>query len=779
MSLGAASKVWREKLVEEIKVPELSQAFDINKYYHFATEVFKQADEADTINNLSHAYIKYKQYIRLANEVIMKHNYYKHYKNKRLEFNTEYRVVVDRLENVVQRMDEAATHHVAEMQALEAKRLKEKDEEVAKKRAEILKEQQRQAAAIQARANAELAAQKASQDAIFAQNKEKELQRLADIERNKAAEVALKRQELQNDNEVNLLTSTATSTATSTTSTATSSNNAIYCHQNGQEENVQIVKAHSESEGGGYTIFIPSLNRERMTEANRLKFQTKDIHGDLLGLGDQSNHTLHSLPSSSSCLPCNQVTVTPNESQDTGLSLDDLNILSNDSNDYDSNSSSSSSSHSNKNHHNNGSAAYPGVPNPSWMPESSGEAHRVVIPPPPPPPTSSLIDLSNNHDEKVNKNDDEEDLLLGLSKPTSKPVPVVLNEPPIIEKKQQSVINHHPSAPPAYDFDDQAIDINEEVNHNSPQTSSLSLTSSSVITQDSHGNPSPSLISDPFATDENIFDSLSKPTSKPTPITQPPLSVAPVRPPVAQPPPNRNSHQTQPVIPPKPSVTAPPPPAAAAAAVAVKPKLKPKPYGEEEEEESLADLLAAAATAASKPIAVPPAPIPTPVAASSHSSGASSHSNSMSTSNSLSMSQNGFGSVYSTRQLKAETERQWTEMLRSGRANITYLGTYQGVRRSGGDSTNGCTVIAPLIGFRHIKWTNPRLPNSHIEHVIDNDCPPILSQIRAKFSLPNGSFVVPADVHDYLFDRKLLEVHHYLPSLFSLCLYLYLSLSFL
>jgi len=68
---------------------------------------------------------------------------------------------------------------------------------------------------------------------------------------------------------------------------------------------------------------------------------------------------------------------------------------------------------------------------------------------------------------------------------------------------------------------------------------------------------------------------------------------------------------------------------------------------------------------------------------------------------------------------------------------------------------------------------------SHIEHVIDNDCPPILSQIRAKFSLPNGSFVVPADVHDYLFDRKLLEVHHYLPSLFSLCLYLYLSLSFL
>lgn len=121
------------------------------------------------------------------------------------------------------------------------------------------------------------------------------------------------------------------------------------------------------------------------------------------------------------------------------------------------------------------------------------------------------------------------------------------------------------------------------------------------------------------------------------------------------------------------------------------------------------------------------------------------------------MKYNDYGAVFTSRQLKAETERQWQEMLRTGRAHIDYLGTYQGIRQGAGDSTNGCTVIAPLIGYRHLKWTNPKLPNSHIEHVIDKDCPPILSQIRRKFSLPNGSFVVPADVHDYLFEQKLLE----------------------
>jgi len=138
--------------------------------------------------------------------------------------------------------------------------------------------------------------------------------------------------------------------------------------------------------------------------------------------------------------------------------------------------------------------------------------------------------------------------------------------------------------------------------------------------------------------------------------------------------------------------------------------------------------------------------------------------------------------VYSCRQLARECEALWNRVVRSGRARITSLSTFQGrlaadqyggngngygnsYRKNhsngqgggGGDSTNGCTVIAPLIGYRHIKWPEPWLPDSHVEHVIDADCPPILNQIRAKYSLPTGAFVVPADVHDFLFDKKLLE----------------------
>lgn len=90
---------------------------------------------------------------------------------------------------------------------------------------------------------------------------------------------------------------------------------------------------------------------------------------------------------------------------------------------------------------------------------------------------------------------------------------------------------------------------------------------------------------------------------------------------------------------------------------------------------------------------------------------------------------------------------------------MNFLNTYQGrySMSSGRDSTNGCTVIAPLIGYRHIKTPGARLPNSHIEHVIDNDCPPILSRIRAKHSLGPGAFIVPADVHDYLYDEGLMD----------------------
>lgn len=45
-----------------------------------------------------------------------------------------------------------------------------------------------------------------------------------------------------------------------------------YTHADGTSEIVDVVKKHSEAEGGGYTIFVPSLGRERQTVDHRLSF---------------------------------------------------------------------------------------------------------------------------------------------------------------------------------------------------------------------------------------------------------------------------------------------------------------------------------------------------------------------------------------------------------------------------------------------------------------------------------------------------------------------------
>ena len=49
------------------------------------------------------------------------------------------------------------------------------------------------------------------------------------------------------------------------------SKHATYVHQDGTAELVKVLKTHSDDEGGGFTIFIPSLNKERQTVKSRLK----------------------------------------------------------------------------------------------------------------------------------------------------------------------------------------------------------------------------------------------------------------------------------------------------------------------------------------------------------------------------------------------------------------------------------------------------------------------------------------------------------------------------
>lgn len=54
---------------------------------------------------------------------------------------------------------------------------------------------------------------------------------------------------------------------------------AVYTHTNGERERVEVVKEHSEAEGGGFTIFVPSLGRERQTLKERLDLTSNAVSG--------------------------------------------------------------------------------------------------------------------------------------------------------------------------------------------------------------------------------------------------------------------------------------------------------------------------------------------------------------------------------------------------------------------------------------------------------------------------------------------------------------------
>lgn len=94
------------------------------------------------------------------------------------------------------------------------------------------------------------------------------------------------------------------------------------------------------------------------------------------------------------------------------------------------------------------------------------------------------------------------------------------------------------------------------------------------------------------------------------------------------------------------------------------------------------------------------------------------------------------------------------------RIRISFAETFQG-RVPG--STNGCTVIAPLLCIHHLldeldgysyeTGGDPGLPDASIEQSIDDETPAILTQLRQQLGLSEHAFLIPADVHDYLIDN--------------------------
>jgi hypothetical protein len=72
------------------------------------------------------------------------------------------------------------------------------------------------------------------------------------------------------------------------------------------------------------------------------------------------------------------------------------------------------------------------------------------------------------------------------------------------------------------------------------------------------------------------------------------------------------------------------------------------------------------------------------------------------------------------------------------------------------NSTNGCTVIAALIAAHHL--TSPTsITDSAIMQVIDQECLPVLRDIRCKLGLDGYPLIIPSDVHDHLVDKKILK----------------------
>jgi len=97
-----------------------------------------------------------------------------------------------------------------------------------------------------------------------------------------------------------------------------------------------------------------------------------------------------------------------------------------------------------------------------------------------------------------------------------------------------------------------------------------------------------------------------------------------------------------------------------------------------------------------------------------------------------------------------------------GRIQINYIGTWQG-RIPG--STNGCTVIAPLLCIHHLLETdreNDGLDQDTISQVIDMETPVILQELRNQLGLADQAFLIPSDVHDHLIQNGQLHATQFI-----------------
>lgn len=118
-------------------------------------------------------------------------------------------------------------------------------------------------------------------------------------------------------------------------------------------------------------------------------------------------------------------------------------------------------------------------------------------------------------------------------------------------------------------------------------------------------------------------------------------------------------------------------------------------------------------------------------------------------------------------------QEQFTSLREKGVFHIRFLDTYQGRNPL---STNGCTVIGPLLCIHYFTCSEENrvsssasifsedklywdsgIPDEIINQVIDDHAASILPVVRGNLNLGHDSFIIPSDVHDHLIEVGLLS----------------------
>ena len=118
-------------------------------------------------------------------------------------------------------------------------------------------------------------------------------------------------------------------------------------------------------------------------------------------------------------------------------------------------------------------------------------------------------------------------------------------------------------------------------------------------------------------------------------------------------------------------------------------------------------------------------------------------------------------------------QEQYTSLREKGVFHVRFLDTYQGRNPL---STNGCTVIGPLLCIHYFTCSEENrvsssasifsedklywdsgIPDELINQVIDDHAASILPVVRENLNIGHDSFIIPSDVHDHLIEVGLLS----------------------